>query len=141
MNKYKISLRIIHPSIDPDIVCKTLQLEAVRKWKVGEQRTTPIGTMLEGINKESYCCFRLTPKYSEQTLTKFIAETNEYLYPYKNFINKIQKEGGKTEYFISYHPDDAATGEDFDYFLLSSLVDLRIGLAIDIYTDHESGVG
>lgn len=52
--RFKISLRLVHPSADLSPCSKEFGLEPSRVWKVGEARTTPRGTPLEGLRSESY---------------------------------------------------------------------------------------
>ena len=58
---YKVSLRIFHPTIDPQVITDTLSLQPSTIHKVGERRATPTGTLLDGHYDQSYWSSPFTP--------------------------------------------------------------------------------
>ncbi len=92
-----IDLRISHPSLDPDVVTRTLGIEPQRAWRAGEPRKTSKGTKLDGVyptgywssNPFSYGWTESTDNVIEDVLDEVI----KVLEPHSEFLNKISKEG------------------------------------------------
>ncbi|WP_164513246.1 DUF4279 domain-containing protein [Thiosocius teredinicola] len=101
---YSVSLRIFHPTIDPEEITKALSLAPVRTCKVGMPRETPKGTRLEGEYRESYWYTKLVPegeRYSgDDLLEDFLSETLATIRQYSEFFSKIQRESGYIQLFI-----------------------------------------
>jgi hypothetical protein len=102
--KYSVSLRFLHPEIDPVIISKYIGIKPNFSWKAGEPRTTPKGDELGGTREETYWTGSLHPGKSvysrkigfEDFLVKAIDELeNKY-----KFINKLLRTGGEAELFI-----------------------------------------
>nr|WDE41601.1 hypothetical protein [uncultured bacterium] len=133
---YNISLRICHPSIDPDEITKILSLAPTRKWLAGENRTTPKGTLLEGYYKESYWCgpFQEYEKYDSVNfeLEECIDEFTNNFQKHSDFFNEIRSTGGSVELFVGLFID-GNSGIVFPSSLLSSLGGLCVDLSLDIY--------
>jgi hypothetical protein len=49
-----LNIRIWHPTLDPDLVSRTLGLEPRISWRAGDPRRTPKGTALDGVRSEGY---------------------------------------------------------------------------------------
>ena len=130
---YDISFRIFHPTLDPDLIIKKLEMNPKYKWKVGTQRKTPKGKPLKGVYNESYCSFELKDTQNVG-LVEFLKKNNELLYTHKSFFNKLTFTGGDIEYFIGLYAD-SNFGEVFDIELLKQLADLNIKLSLDFYVN------
>jgi hypothetical protein len=52
-NRFDVELFIVHPTIDPLELTRTLGLEAHFVHPVGDQRKTPEGTLLPGTNRDT----------------------------------------------------------------------------------------
>ena len=129
--KFDVSLRITHPKMSPEEICKTLGLKAKHKGKVGMPRKTPKGTSLEGVYEYTYCTFGL--KHPQKIgLEEFLKSCNEKFYKHKEYFDLINSTGGKLEYFIGWF-FDRSSGETFDLELLRQLADLGIELGLNVY--------
>jgi len=60
--EFIISLRILHPTIDPSTITQTLGIEPQHSWKAGDPRRSPAGGELEGVFRQSYWTGRLMEK-------------------------------------------------------------------------------
>jgi len=136
--RYCVSLRFWHPTIDPEKISKKLGKRPSRQWKVGEPRTTPKGTKLEGINKESYWT---TDLHSKKSITstkirveKFLFSTLDELVPHLKFIKKFVKEGGVTELFVGIY-GSRNFGIELEPALLMRFGKMGIRLTLDIYPE------
>ena len=129
--KYDVSFRVFHPNLNPDDICKTLNMNATTKWQVGEQRKTPKGGSLPGVYDQSYCSFQLDhPKGME--LADFLNHWNGTLLKFKDYLMDIHSSGGRLEYFIGWY-SKGNSGEVFNASLIEQLAKLKIELAIDFY--------
>jgi hypothetical protein len=128
---FKVSLRIVHPEMDPNEISKVLGLRAKYSWKAHTQKKTPKGQPLEGLYDASYCSFDLENSNGIE-LSDFIKLCNIKFSSYKSFFNQIYSTGGELEYFIGWYSDENS-GEIFDLELLEQLVELKIKLSFDFY--------
>ena len=128
---YDVSFRIFHPTMNPDDICNTLNMQADTKSFAGEPRKTPTGRPLKGIYNHTYCSFRLD-RPDGLELSDFLKYWNDFFLKYMKFFNEINSTGGRLEYFIGWY-SNKNSGEVFDVSLLKDLVALKIELAIDFY--------
>ena len=131
---FVISLRIRHPNIDPDVITKKLGLAPDTIHRFNEDKTTPKGTKLAGVYKESYWSkkFDNNENYS---LSELIGSLNNKISDSFAFLKQITETGGTIEYFIGCFVR-SHVGEVLDWKLLSQCVDLNINLAFDIYQEQ-----
>ncbi|MFI0416417.1 MAG: hypothetical protein ACH255_20015 [Candidatus Thiodiazotropha sp.] len=128
---YKISLRIRHPSIDAETICREIGIKADRKWSAGDQRTTPAGRKLDGVYEETYCTFSLDIEGFKEIST-FLKYQISTVKNKKQFFNSVISSGGNIEYFIGWNLN-GNTGDTFSHELLRELADLGISLSFDLY--------
>jgi hypothetical protein len=131
--RYKISLRIIHPNIDPVVISQTLHLQPKRIWKLGEPRITPAGTPLQGNYDNSYWSYAYSTPDDEQS-SAFIRSTALALQQHREFFHRLRTEGADIEFFIGWF-SDRNFGETFSCDLLGILADLQIDLGFDVYPE------
>lgn len=136
--RYCVSFRFWHPTIDPETISKKLGKSPSRQWKAGETRTTPKGTKLEGINKDSYWTADLHSKKSITStkieFEKFLSSALDELVPHSKFIKKILKEGGVAEFFVGLY-GSKNFGIELEPELLQCFGKMGIRLALDIYPE------
>ncbi len=131
--RYKISLRVWHPSMDPARISATLGLSPSRLWRAGEPRSTPTGRLLKGERAETYWYAQISAGTEADTeLGAAISKAIDRLMPNKAFFHQIRAEGGKAEFFIGWF-FEGQSGDTFDCDLLGRLSDIKIDLALDIY--------
>lgn len=130
---YKISLRIRHPSMDPDKITKTLNLIPRRSWQAGLSRTTPKGMPLEGTNPNTYWTSDIAEgQWPDKDLNKAINDLLDKLKSYKDMFQQITDDGGTVEFFVGWY-FQGNSGDDFDHVVLGKMSDLKINLSLDIY--------
>lgn len=129
--KYVVSLRVCHPKMMPEEICKVLGMEAHYKWMAGTPRKTKKGTPLEGYYASTYCSFRFdTPE--NIGLADFLSQCNKTLGVHKDFFRQVRSTGGSLEYLIGWF-SEGDSGELFRSELLSELANLQIDLALAVY--------
>jgi len=129
--EYNVALRIKHGGLSAETISNELGLQPIFSWTAGHPRRTPNGSLLDGIYKDTYCCFDLDKRIGND-LAEFLHQCNARLSPHKNFFSHISKTGGFIEYYISWY-SDCNSGQTFCVQLLSELTELFIDLSIDFY--------
>ncbi len=138
--RYKISLRVRHPSMDPAEISSILRLAPSRSWSAGERRTTPSGEPLEGIWPETYWTARVTEgNWPGKDLPTAVAELLDRLELNRSFLTRVRSEGGSAEFFVGWYLE-GNSGDVFDCGLLARMADLKINLSLDVYPPDATSV-
>jgi hypothetical protein len=99
--RYKISLRITHPSESLEGMTAELGVAPLRTWAVGAPRTTPRGQPLKGIYRESYWTAQLADGVSaDRDLAAALTGVLDKLSAKKDFLTNLTNSGGRLEFFI-----------------------------------------
>ncbi|MEE7545860.1 DUF4279 domain-containing protein [Xanthomonas sp. Kuri4-1] len=137
--RYRISLRITHPSIRGDEINAELGLTPKISYTVGDRRLTPKGHELPGIRKESFWCYELASH--DEPFEIAISNFSKELAKHKSFLDRLSATGGRLEYFIGWFSFENS-GSVLEEGLLKLLADLKINLAFDIYPElHPAQLG
>lgn len=138
--RYCISLRISHPSIDPEEISSFLGLDPILKWKVGDKRVSPTGRTLSGLRSESFWVYEPHGDSKISSNTQYIEDyliiLTTQLSQHKAFLTYIAESGGSIEYFIGIF-SEYSIGSTFSAKLLKQISDLNIDLSFDIYAYPE----
>jgi hypothetical protein len=131
--KYRISLRIFHPDLNPVEIIKKLgtRWKIKRVWRAGDPRKTPQGKLLGGTYDSTYCLL-IPTSVMETNLPDVVDALIKRLKYKKKFINSLECTGGRVELYVAcfIHKN---CGEVFDWKTLIRLGECRINLAFDIY--------
>lgn len=137
--RFKISLRLVHPSVDLSPCSKEFGLEPSRQWIAGEPRTTPRGNPLGGLRCESYWTAPLNISSSNR-LVGALADIAQWLEAHETFMVNHAGSGGTAELFIGFFLERSSTGFSLDPELLAKYSRLGVALDFDMYgPDDESG--
>lgn len=138
--RYCISLRVTHPNIDPEEITRELGIEPFREWKMGKQRFTPKGTLLEGLNKGSYWAANM---HSEKrilsaniVIEEYLAKLNDKFNIHKEYFASLVASGGCIEYFIGWFSADNV-GITLDTALMKQTSELNIEIGLCAYIGEE----
>lgn len=99
-----LDLRIQHPTLDPDLVSRTLGLEPQRSWRAGDARKTPKGTLLVGVHSEGY--WSTNPflygwrESTDAQIEDALEELITFLEPHRDFLKGISQ-GGRIRVWVS----------------------------------------
>jgi hypothetical protein len=138
--RYKISLRVRHPSMDPAEITCVLRLAPSREWRAGEPRTSPRDQPLGGIWPETYWIARvMEEEWPGKDLATAIAELLDRLELNRSFLAKVRSEGGTVEFFVGWY-FDGNSGDVFECGLLARMADLKINLSLDVYPPDTTSV-
>lgn len=133
---FSISLRAWHPSIDPEIITRAFGMVPARTWRVGDARSTPKGTPLEGHYKETYWYTNLvTNEEGNSTICKLedkLAILGRDLSRYSKFISELRAGGGHAELFIGLY-GNRNFGFELPPQTIGALASIGLSLSFDIY--------
>ena len=134
--RYLVSLRIWHPTINPDSITRKLGMQPFRKRMVGEQRSTPKGNTLQGINKDTYWTAELHTGKSLSSrkiaLEDFLTDQLARFKKMGKYFGHIRKTGGRIGLFVGLFCDKNM-GAEFPSSLLAAMGKLGIDVSLDIY--------
>jgi Domain of unknown function (DUF4279) len=129
--RYRVSLRIVHPTIDPEEISMRLALQPRTSWKAGNARKTPNGDPLKGRYESSYWTYRISHQPDED-LTDLLEDFTIGLETHRDFLLHLRATSGRLEYFTGWFSGENS-GKVFEYDLLSKIASLQIDLSLDIY--------
>jgi hypothetical protein len=135
---FSMSLRVWHPKRSADEILRVVRLPIRFHHTVGDPRKTPKGTPLEGIYKETYCCFELekkTREYPERRITHWC----QVIEAHSEFLADLVQTGGKAEFYVSVFLD-GDRGFELDNELLTRMCAFRLGIAVEMYRLGDSEV-
>ncbi|RYD14264.1 MAG: DUF4279 domain-containing protein [Lysobacteraceae bacterium] len=101
-----LNLRLWHPTLDPDLVTRTLGLEPQIAWRAGDSRKTPKGTLLEGVRSEGY--WSADPfsygwrESADAQIEDALEELITLLEPHRDFLQGVTQ-GGFVRVWVSSH--------------------------------------
>jgi hypothetical protein len=129
---FRISLRIRHPSIDPEEITEALGIEPERSWKVGEPRQTPAGRLLTDSNPDTYWTANIVAGRWPTNINEAILGSLKRLVCFRSFLHRIRIEGGTAELFVGWFFENQS-GDVLTHPCLALAGDLQIDLSFDIY--------
>jgi len=132
IKRYEVSLRLRHPTMDPDEISSSLDLKPRITWRSGEQRRTSTGLVLEGSYDQSYWVGSLPVDSSQQSLIDTLELYLRNLESRAEFMRAFHDTGGNAEFFVGWYGTGGAT---FAWDLLERCAFLRIELGMDVYGD------
>ena len=133
--RYSVTLRITHPELLPQLVTSELGLEPHRSWGVGEPRSTPTGSPLPGVRKDSFWSYQfVTPTDGE--LEQFLLSVVASLSAHADYFQHISSSGGRSELFVGFFMQSRNTGVVLSPQLQEACSALALAVALDIYAQE-----
>ena len=124
---YHISLRVFHPSLDPDIISRELTMKPNRAWRAGEPRTTPKGISLPGVYDSTYWYTDL-PARRGLTAAELVEAAMKRIVSRRAFLRRVVSSGGRWEFYVTGGGDKLA--EEFGFQVLAPLADAKGDLSL-----------
>jgi Domain of unknown function (DUF4279) len=139
--EFTISLRIRHPTVDPDRITKALGIEPQHTWRAGDPRRDPGGEELEGDYRESYWMGRLmdAPQLSSGRLSveSVLQRTLDQLRRSHEFLDELNTNGGVAELQVSlYARENFRLELPADSLALLSRLRVSVVLDVHLHTPH-----
>ena len=130
--KYEVSLRVTHPDMPAERICRAVPLEPNYAATKGDKRIVPSG-IERGIQPATVCLFSLGDAVSsDEGVVDFLRRFNRKLGGCRDLLREIRSTGGEIRYFIGWY-SAGNTGEEFELAFLQECVDLGIEFGIDFY--------
>jgi len=128
---FTISLRIEHPSERFEAIAQKLALSPVFGYTVGDQRRTPKGRLLEGVNERTYCYFDIIPKQAGDFIDG-LRQAISRLDFYGEFFRELTREGGRVELYAGIFVE-GSTGFTLSVNDLEALRRMALELSVEVY--------
>lgn len=124
----KCSIRLL---IWPDRITKTLGLTPDSSVMVGQERRTPVGTLLPGRHKETRWSYS-TGVHRARLYFRGVTKLIDRLEPHKDFFVEIDEGGGFTAIIVGL--DGAVhTGDHLRWRDTARLSAMRMELGVEVY--------
>jgi hypothetical protein len=130
--KYSASFRAFHPKKTAQEVIDQFGLQANFIHSVGSQRTTPKGTLLDGVYERTYVSFPLDIEENKSVEDFLMQIINAEFLDNEDYMNKFISSGGKLEFFLGIYCEDAC-GIELEQELIQKLAKKGVGVSLDIY--------
>ena len=135
--EFTISLRILHPTIEPSTITQTLGIEPQHSWRAGDPRRSPAGGELEGVFRQSYWTGRLMdkPQLSSERLSveSVLVQILAQLRRAHDFLERLNTDGGVAELLVSLYARENFR-LDLSAESLALLGRLRLAVALDVHS-------
>ena len=129
--RYGVRLLIKHPSIDPDLITKRLNLSPHVANPVGGPRKTPAGTLLSGVYDKSVWGYSVRVE-GRKSFCEDMLKLIGSLEPHANFLSEIVKTDGTIDVIV-HLPGDVNIGDLIPWQVLARLVVLKISFGIEVF--------
>ena len=143
--EFTISLRILHPTIEPSTITQTLGIEPQHSWKAGDPRRSPAGGELEGVFRQSYWTGRLMekPQLSSERLSveSVLVQILSQLRRAHDFLEQLNTDGGVAELLVSLYARENFR-LDLSAESLALLGRLRLAVVLEVHphSPHSASV-
>jgi hypothetical protein len=131
--RFNIRLSIRHPTIDPDVITRTLQLTPTRFTMVGSERKTPRGDVLPGRHRASIWSHSFRIERS-RPFFRDVVEVINRLEQHKTFLAELDHSGGSIT-IIVHLPGDTNIGDNLPWQEMARLGALRITLGVEVFPE------
>ena len=129
--RFCLALFIVHPTLAPEDISKTLQLEAHVAHPVGEPRKTLKGGLLSGTYADTRWRNSVEHVITDQWFVPEVARLIDRLEPHKAFFAEINSTGGTASIVIQFMGGFLA--DEILRAMLAKLVDLGLSLGIECF--------
>lgn len=138
---FRLSVRVWHPSMEPELITRALNLAPNRQCRVGDPRSTPRGQRLDGLYAETYWYADLDDdapiNSNEKCLEDAVSEAVSRLQSASGFLQSVRESKGRAELFVGLY-GRWNYGLEFSPELLANVAGLGLALSLDIYPNIES---
>jgi hypothetical protein len=134
---YAVSLRVRHPTLDLSVLAEKLRLEPAHCWAAGEPRRSQAGSPLGGNHRDSYWSAPLPAQMigpSSMPLELFFSQQLLQLGRHRDFLNKLQSDGGEVSLLVELAPT-ANASLTFSSATARKLADLNIEVEFQFVGD------
>lgn len=138
-HRFEVSIRIWHPSINPEEISNNLGVVPRVARMAGADRSTPSGRPLAGANRETFWSYRC-PAVAEGGLAGAVGYCLEVIDVAEPFVRALIASGGRIELFVGWFCSGNC-GDVLDSPSLGRLGRLGVNLSFDVYApDSQSNL-
>jgi hypothetical protein len=104
---YAVTLRLRHPTVDPQLLTKTLKLDPIYSWKAGDPRLSQSGAPVGGQHRDSYWSARLPVQMvgsAALSFETFLSAQLLQLARHRDFLSDFQAHGGEISLVVEVAP-------------------------------------
>jgi hypothetical protein len=135
--RYRVSLRLHHPTRDLSDATAALELTPRRQWAHGSPRSAINGAPLPGTNDGSYWYSELVPGEARDSRTEDVEDAlarfhDLHLAPHRAYLESIRSDGGWIEFYIGLFGSENF-GIVFTSELLALMAPFGVRLSLDVY--------
>lgn len=128
---FSISLRTWHPVMPAQELIEAIGMEPQVACSVGARRVNPVGELLDGVYRASYCSFDLEVKASGD-FTEALAPLLSQLDGKQSLFRQIALTGGRTELYVGVFVD-GDSGFTLAIDDMRRLAELSLELSVEVY--------
>lgn len=125
--------------MDPDAITNGLEKVPERTCRVGDPRSTPKGTPLDGTYKETYWYSVLVGDNEGASEIAGLEDRLSYLVQdlslRSEFISTLRESGGRAELFIGLY-GDRSFGFELPSQTIAALAGIGLTLSFDVYPEY-----
>lgn len=133
--RYHVSLRITHPTLEPDLITERLRLQPSGVERKGEPKRQSRFAVSKPDPNAVYECsewFRLYPPVGDGSLDACLGAAIATLSQHEEFLRSIHNSEGKVHLHVVTYPDSQLE-TPFDLEKITELRRLGFGFGIDFY--------
>ena len=132
--RFSASIRMRHPSMDPEVITAALGIEPARAWRAGQDRVQKDGTKIgTGLYENSYWASH-RKRGEDQELIEVLNSDLTLLEQKREFISEFLSTSGHITYYVSWFSSERSGGLELHWSLLKRLSDLQLNLSLDVYS-------
>jgi len=132
-----VEILIVHPTMTPAEITAALGLEGHFAHRVGDQRKTPKGTLLQGQYADTRWRHCIRYELRDQWFADKIALLVDRLVPHKEFLRHVRATGGKASVIVQFLGDGYLSDEVL-LETLSKMAELQMDFGIECYSVPQS---
>ena len=132
-----VELFIVHPTIAPENISAALGLEAHFVHRVGDQRKTPKGTLLEGKYHDTRWRHCIRYELRDQWFADKISALVDRISPHKEFLRHLRATGGRITIIVQFF-GDGHLGDNVPSNTLAKMTDLQLDFGIECFAGPQS---
>lgn len=133
--RFDVRVGFKHPSVTAQEISAALGWKADRMWTVGEPRTTPTGSRLPGVQRQTYWA-RWRRFEGKRAFFSEVMKTLKALSRKREFIQNLVRTGGEATFAISL-PGDRNIGDVLKPDQLKALGEAGFDLSIEVFPNMQ----
>jgi hypothetical protein len=131
--RFDLALFIIHPTLSPTEITAGIGLQPHFVHAIGEQRTTPAGTLLPGEYKDTRWRHCIRHEVQDQRFVPILENFVDSMSRHGAFFERVKSTGGSTCLMVSFL-GDGHFGDALPTATLAKIADLQLDLGIEVFS-------